>query len=206
MNVFVLCTGRCGSTTFIRACKHITNYSAEHESRSHLLGSDRFAYPDDHIEADNRLAWFLGRLDDAYGDNAIYVHLVREEIDTARSFLGRWHSGIIAAYWSAILMGISGSENRMEVCRDYCHTVNTNIGFFLKDKSRKMTFSLENAAGDFARFWELIGANGDFQAAVREWEVTSNGSEQWARRAVVVRIAYKCKRIVARLPAFLRYT
>ncbi len=56
MDVFVLCTGRCGSTTFIKACAHITNYTAAHESRTGLLGSDRLDYPGKHIEADNRLS------------------------------------------------------------------------------------------------------------------------------------------------------
>ena len=56
MNVFVLCTGRCGSTTFACACRHIENYTAAHESRSHLAGPERFAYPEDHIEVDNRLS------------------------------------------------------------------------------------------------------------------------------------------------------
>ena len=32
MRVFVLCTGRSGSTTFVRACQHIDNYTASHES------------------------------------------------------------------------------------------------------------------------------------------------------------------------------
>ena len=51
-NVFVLCTGRCGSTSFERACRHATNWTSGHETRSHLLGADRLAYPDRHIEAD----------------------------------------------------------------------------------------------------------------------------------------------------------
>ena len=51
MNVFVLCTGRNGSTSFVRACEYITNYSATHQSRSHLLGDERIAFPDDHIES-----------------------------------------------------------------------------------------------------------------------------------------------------------
>jgi ferritin-like protein len=48
--------------TFIRACQHITNYTAGHETRSTLLGEARVAYPDQHIEADNRLSWMLGKL------------------------------------------------------------------------------------------------------------------------------------------------
>ena len=51
MNVFVLCTGRCGSVTFIESAKHIANYSAGHESRTYEIGSARFAYPPDHVEA-----------------------------------------------------------------------------------------------------------------------------------------------------------
>ena len=67
MNVFILNSGRCGSTTWIRACTHIDNFSAGHETRSHLSGDARLDYPDRHIEADNRLSWLLGRLDRQYG-------------------------------------------------------------------------------------------------------------------------------------------
>ena len=63
MNVFVLNTGRCGSVTFIEACRHIHHYSAAHESRATYIGEQRLAYAANHIEADNRLCWFLGRLD-----------------------------------------------------------------------------------------------------------------------------------------------
>ena len=85
MNIFVLNTGRCGSTTFIKACQHIQNFTASHESRSVFTGNQRLAYPRNHIEADNRLSWFLGKLDQEYGDNAVYVHLLRDRAATARS-------------------------------------------------------------------------------------------------------------------------
>ena len=75
-NVFVLCTGRCGSTTFVQACQHIENYTASHESKISLLGDQRLEYSQNHIEVDNRLSWFLGSLDKKYGDNAFYVHLI----------------------------------------------------------------------------------------------------------------------------------
>lgn len=65
MNIFVLCTGRSGSKTFIKACNHITNYTCGHESRAKrakLESRLNLDYPPNHIEADNRLSWFLGRL------------------------------------------------------------------------------------------------------------------------------------------------
>lgn len=86
MNVFILNAGRSGSKTFARACDHITNFTSAHESRSGLLGEGHFAYPDNHIESDNRLAWLLGRLDRKYGDRAFYVHLTRDVGPVAASW------------------------------------------------------------------------------------------------------------------------
>jgi predicted O-methyltransferase YrrM len=180
MNVFILCTGRRGSVTFIQACRHITNYSSAHESRVQLTGDQRLDYPANHIEADNRLSWFLGRLDETYGDDAIYVHLKREISATAKSFMKRWNAGIISAYAQGILMNERTSEmnddDKMGVCMDYCHTINANITAFLKDKSRTMVFSLENATLDFKAFWEMIGAEGDYQKALSEWDTAYNAS------------------------------
>ncbi|HIK35539.1 MULTISPECIES: hypothetical protein [unclassified Thermosynechococcus] len=70
MNVFVLWTSRCDSVTFAEACTFIANFNSAQESRTFLLGEAHLAYPDRHIEVDNRLAWFLGRLDQTYGDRA----------------------------------------------------------------------------------------------------------------------------------------
>ena len=95
-NVFVLCTGRCGSTTFARACQHLSNFTVGHESRVDLIGPDRLAYPQAHIEVDNRLSWMLGRLGAAFDDDeTLWVHLIRDEEETARSFVKRFGRGII---------------------------------------------------------------------------------------------------------------
>lgn len=178
MNVFVLCTGRCGSTTFSKAASHMTNFTAGHETRCSLIGNLRLAYPPSHIEVDNRLSWFLGRLDCTYGKNACYVHLQRDLLETAKSFCDRWNFGIMQAYRSGILMGepkVAGdNEEKLSVALDYCNTVNENIRCFLKDKPNHMTFRLENAANDWERFWKWIGAKGDFAASLEEWNIKHN--------------------------------
>lgn len=178
MNVFILCTGRCGSTTFIKACQHIINYSAAHESRIHEIGAKRLAYPQNHIEADNRLSWFLGRLEKKYGNRAVYVHLRRDIEATARSFAKRWSFGIMRAYRDGILLGGPDDPDILEMCRDYCHSVTSNIEAFLKDKSNKLVVDLETAQEDFAGFWDMIAAEGDLEAACREWSVAYNKSRE----------------------------
>jgi hypothetical protein len=177
MNVFILNTGRCGSTTFIKACAHITNFTSAHESRTGRLGEDRFAYPSGHIEADNRLSWLLGRLDRHFGKQACYVHLRRKRAAAASSFMKRYSAGIINAYRKAILMDLPGDSNPFTVASDYCDTVDSNIELFLRDKPKKMDFDLETSKEDFRRFWEFIGAEGKLEAALREFDVSYNPSE-----------------------------
>jgi hypothetical protein len=177
MNIFILNTGRCGSMTFVAACRHISNYSTGHESRVQLLGAERLAYPPRHIEADNRLSWLLGRLDAAYGDNAYYVHLTRDRARVAASFARRADFGIMKAYRDGILLH-EGAElaSADAMARDYIDTVEANIAHFLKDKRHKIDFRLESAKEDFRRFWHWIGATGDIEQALAEWDTRHNAS------------------------------
>ena len=123
MNVFILSTGRCGSTTFIKACKHITNYTSAHESLVTKLGAHRFDYAPHHIESDNRLSWFLGRLDQLYGNDAFYVHLSRDKQQTIESFSQREKYGIMRAYKEGILLGGESDQSPQEIAQDYIETM-----------------------------------------------------------------------------------
>ena len=176
MNIFILNSGRCGSTTFVKACSHINNYSCAHESLLTETGSQRFDYPNNHIEADNRLSWLLGRLDEAYGDNAFYVHLNRNAQDTANSFSKRIDFGILKAYEQGILLHEQHLKSPLDIANDYITTVDSNIKFFLKDKSNKMLISLETINVDFPKFWEIINAQGNLDKALKEWDTNYNAS------------------------------
>jgi len=176
MNIFILNTGRCGSTTFIRACQNICNYSSAHESCSTYIGKQRLNYPDNHIEADNRLSWFLGRLDKKYGDDAFYVHLTRDLEQTAESFSKRADYGIMSAYKQGILLGGQKEQVSYDVAVDYIDTIDTNIELFLKDKKNKMSFSLQSAKEDFKLFWNKVSAEGDLEKCLLEWDKNYNAS------------------------------
>jgi len=176
MNIFILNSGRCGSTTFIKACQHITNYTSAHESLLTETGANRLNYADNHIEADNRLCWFLGRLDEAYGDNAYYVHLSRNLDKTAESFSRRIDFGILKAYEQGILMHSQHRIPAREIAIDYLETIESNIRLFLKDKTSKMNISLETIKTDFPEFWKNINAKGDLDKALKELEINYNAS------------------------------
>jgi hypothetical protein len=203
MNVFILSTGRCGSTTFIRACGHISNYTASHERNMGRLGAERTDFPAHHIAADTRMAWFLGRLEETHGRKAFYVHLQRDPQAVARSYAQRWYIGITKAYREGILEHKDEAADRVAVAADYVHTVNSNITHFLRDKPHRMTFRLEHAADDFRVFWERIGAEGDAEAALAEFLVRHNAGARKAQ-GLISRGMHKAGRLLSGLPRYVR--
>lgn len=207
MNLFVLGTGRCGTTTFMRACKHVTNFTAQHESRVNAIGPARLDYPENHIEADNRLSWFLGRLEETYGDRAFYVHMLRDEEAVVKSYLKRWkvdHS-ITYGYRTAIVPNPDPATPPIDVVRDMCRTINANVRSFMATKSHTAVLHLERAETEFPALWHAAGFEGDLEAALKEWRVPYNASRPTAPSGVakLLRAPQKLGRILSKLPDFI---
>lgn len=210
MNIFVLSTGRCGSTTFARACSHIENYSCAHESQRGNLHRD---YPEDHIESDPSLSRILGWLEETYGDEAFYVHLIRNKEDTVQSLLrhspttSKAHGELIGAYNRD--KAIKEGPTLEEITYDYYENVNRNIKNFLKNKNKKFKFSLESAKSNFEKFWSEIGAIGDLRKATNQWDKTYNAYDPNkdpgnSIPSMPMRTIKKVGRILKKLPLFMR--
>lgn len=195
MNVFVLCTGRCGSTAFFQACRHMTNFTTSHEDKRSVLGKARFSYPEDHIAVDYRLAWMLGRLDVAHGQKAFYVHLMRDPVATAASFarmaqirreatsdLPEWLNTMGAPVWAHMHVQAQKIFPLELVAEDMVRSINSDIKMFLKDK-QWMPVRLEHIEEDFPEFWGKIGAEGNLDSAMIEWRAKHNDIETVVRKA-----------------------
>lgn len=182
--VFVVGTGRCGTTTFARACGHLDNWSAGHETNAKQLGADRFVYPRQHIEVDSRLSWFLGDLVDLY-PRALYVHLYRDPEDTARSIASRWHGGAISfsrAFGESMVMQgrTDDPEVRLECARFQVQTVNANIRLALNGGAvARMEVNIVEPTA-FRSFLRTIDAEGDIEQAVATFGQRHNASPRRA--------------------------
>ena len=160
-NVFVLTAGRTGSMTFYKACSMLHNYSVGHESRCGLLGSERFAYPLNHIEIDCRLVWFLGKLHKYFPENVYYVHLKRKLEDTAKSWEKRWERehNMLYGYVNRIMMVGETHIPLLHYAYDMIDTINTNIEDYLVDKSH-ITIEIDGSdiISKFYEFLQIIEA------------------------------------------------
>ncbi len=178
-NIFVLCTGRCGSTTIARACGHASNWTVGHETRSHLLGPARLAYPSRHFEADNRLSWMLGRLETTFGPDAGYVHLTRDPEAVARSYTARAAYGIMHAYSQGIVFPsaeTAGPLHMLDYARDMVATVTANIDAFLVGKPHVLRLTTEALTRDLPSLWDWAGMSGRLDLALQECSIRHNES------------------------------
>ena len=149
--------------TFANACRHVTNYTVAHESGSRNGYS--LKYVDQHIEVDNRLAWFGGRLSKDY-PAAYYVHLLRNREDVVRSFARRGacqQTKLLHGFMHAVKQGVS--HDVLAESKELVDTVTTNIRAFLENRTH-VTIHIEDPAEPFTRMWNEIGAEGDLDAAL----------------------------------------
>lgn len=172
----ILCAGRTTSKTFIRSASKLDGFNAAHESNATKLFDERLSYPDNHIEADNRLAWFLGALDEKYGDSAYYVYINRDHKRIARSYVRRWRLtvSIVKAFGYGILMRpCINRRDRFLVSLFYVQTVEKNIKMFLKNKTKVFYFDLDSHKESFLGFCDFIGVECP-ESALREWDICYN--------------------------------
>ena len=169
MRVFVTGTGRCGTTTFSKACSHITNFTSGHETHWNpgFDNSKVHEFPDNHIEVDPHLFWHLGSLMWKYPD-AYWVHLVRARESCIDSLMKT--SGIHT--W--MKLAYVGNTDLRQACGDYYDSTNKMIGDLFETVDFRRTMHLENLVEEWDDFWEWIGAEGDYGPAVAELSIKHN--------------------------------
>lgn len=181
MRIFVTGTGRCGSVTFSRACRHITNYTCGHETHTNKPEAEglrgdiaNWDYPDDHIEISPQLVIGIPILRRRYPE-ARWVHLVRTDRDAcARSLYNRSDMRAFAKYWF-----LNTDPDEVAVAYAVYDTVKSLCEALLPDA---FTLELERAARQWPACWEFLGAEGDFQGSLRRWSTKYNAEQPWERR------------------------
>lgn len=199
MRVFGLNCGRSASTTFTRAFEHATNYTAGHESRRGFRSVDeRLAYPDWHIESDLTLSFLLGSLAQRFSDTeTLYVHLVRDSEDVARSWAARVPDSEPWLLWARNELGLLikrryrisfgyaiahqfigngrklGPDGVLQACRSYVRMVNDSIEEFARHHPT-VRLHVEDPDSGLGEIWMRAGVQGDFTAALGEYQTRHN--------------------------------
>jgi hypothetical protein len=174
MNIFVTGTGRCGTTTFSKACSHIKNYTSGHETKAGIINRK---YPNNHIEVDPRLFWNINKFFDLNNSLDYYiVHLIREPKSCINSIASRKSTKNLWIPFTYQKKNPSKEEIFL-ASENYYYFVNSTISKVFENCSNYQLFKLENAEEDWYNFWNNIQAKGDYEKALKEFKIKYNASK-----------------------------
>lgn len=190
MRVFVVGTGRSGTSTLYSAFSRVANYSCLQESRSHRTGPERITFPDAHIEVDCRLTFYLGLLRETYPD-ALYINAVRDPQAVALSYAQRMSDAqsplmflarrlrstpsLSDAHAHHIVKGNwrLGPDQRLKAMLDMVAAVNANIRA-ATSTARYLEVDIDDPDEAFRLAWQSMGAEGDLDGALQELRTAHN--------------------------------
>lgn len=167
MRVFVLGTGRCGTTTFAKACAHVANFTSAHETP---YSKHRLAFPDQHIEVSPHLTWLLGPLVERVDPfDALFVHLLRRKSEVVASWMKRGQS-MGPGLWTPLARVPKQSDEQWREACELCYdAINEQIkSFCLFHRFDYAQAWLHELDKFWPSFWQRIDAQGDYDAALAE--------------------------------------
>ena len=152
MRVFVLNTGRCGSTSLTNALRRLPDFTCKQEETMRAKAL-HLEYPDNHIAIDHRLAWALPYLKAKYR-SALFVDLKRTD---RRACIASMDA--MPLDFGAFMAALFFREVRPGDCELYHDTVRTNI-----DATHcEVHIELENPKPGLWTLLSRLGREGQFK-------------------------------------------
>ena len=190
MQIFVVGTGRCGTSTFYNACQHVTNYTCRHEiCYLHLIKQQLI----NAIEVNGGLTFFIPQLRRQY-QRAKWVHMIRDREACIKSLAEQ--AGQSVRYWANVWLQWESSDAELPVAAGlFYDSVNDLI---VSQLPEVFTFRLESAyEQDWPEFWDWAKCKGRFESSRVVWRRHYNSGEFRGRdnstspsRALIVRPKY----------------
>lgn len=182
MRIFVVGTGRCGTSTFYHAAKHATNYHVGHESRAGRREPNDYIYPDQTLEISCHLSFAVPLLYERNGFHDVkIVHLVRERRPCIES-LARVKDALQSLAFGIQQCKPKSDTEHLAWAEWWYDLVNENIS---ATAWHPFEFQMEAAEDFWPDFWMWAGCEGDFDASMEEWRRKYNAGEKLGRDAWV---------------------
>lgn len=177
MRIFVVGTGRCGTSTFYHACRHATNYTVGHESRAGRIND--YCYHDNYIEVSSHLAFAVPLLMER-NQGCRFVHIIRSKAACVAS-MAETREAI-----KAFAFGISEGNPRhgseyLEWAAWLYDLINANITATVQTAWNAFLFHMDYADREWEECWRFMGCEGDFEASLAEWRWKYNAGEKRGR-------------------------
>lgn len=198
-NVFILSPGRTATTSLAMVFKRLEGYTSGHETQSQLLGDSRVRFPENHIECDNRLCWFLERLTRFYGSSGILVIVHRDEDKIAKSYNQRWYKiNIMRAYSQGILQRPL-TDNNLSVCADYVSHMYEKLNFWETQWNHVVHLDLAAPELGLSQLLGLLSRESDMEDLLRALNETRSNENLSGFRFKLSNLVFNLKLVLTDL-------
>lgn len=170
MKILATGTGRCGTHTFAAACRHMTNYRVRLEA--HMADGGPVCPEPQTIDVSAAAHIQVAALRREHPD-LLVVHLIRERAACVRSLSQfRLPSGEhVIDVWGSVYLGGAPSD-RTRAAEIYYDSVMAML-----DATFPVRVFLRRGKEMFRKLWGDVGATGDLNAALAEWDIKHFASE-----------------------------
>lgn len=156
MNVFFLSPGRTATTSIVKVFSNVGAMTAGHETRVKETYETRLNYPINHIEADNRLTFFMPQLTEKYGNEAVLVIVVRDRKKIAASYSKRWFKTNLPKLYAQGILLRDFSENTDTLLEGMVDWMYDTIFFFSKFWGRVVIMDMDSPRSGLLALSEYI--------------------------------------------------
>jgi hypothetical protein len=175
MRIFVVGTGRNGSSTFYHAASHATNFQVNHETWRSKSPSNS-CYVDvrdkkrDQIEISSSVPFFIVQIMRKYPESK-FIHLVRRRTKCRDSLVEHHTSRMRAWAWN----WFSDREPKMKNVAGAYYDATAESLHSLLPRDQTLTLPLEEAKTRWAAVWEFMDCepgvdSPEFAASLAEWD------------------------------------
>lgn len=181
MRVFVVGTGRSGTSTAYHALQHVAKHTVGHESRAGILLHHE--YPENHIEVSSQLIPEIVQLALQY-PNAKWIWLKRGKSATVRSIATQCPDAM-AAYgfqWFQVVVKKEEprrSEQLLQIAELYYDAMYSLLSSLLPTDA--YCLHIETIKDQWEACWKYHAWEGDFQASLSAWNRHYNAHDARGR-------------------------
>lgn len=177
-NIFIISPGRTATYAMSKAFSNVSDYTCAHESRVGFFNDQRINYPDNHIELDNRLSFYLPQLTRKYSKkNSLLVIVNRDRNSIAKSYNKRWRKiNIMKAFSQGIHMNDLQSNN-IDVCLAYVNYIYETIDYFKPQWDNVLEIEFSDLNFGIEQILKKINKINDLENVLEEMKNKSNLNE-----------------------------
>ena len=188
MRVFFISPGRTATTTLAKSFGQIKSLTSGHESNVKNRLGDRVIYPDNHVEADNRLLFFMPQLTERYGETELLVIIERNRAEIANSYRKRWWKFNLPKIFAQGILMRDVKENDDKLVDDMVDWAYEQIHYFSKDWKNVITIKFDEIPKNLDQIFDFLKLSQNECLQVKEFfeQKIENKNENGISRIVHV--------------------